>query len=106
MYIHIDSQFYEKDKERAKERADQQGLNDDKESSPSLMWETLDEISDVEIEDDGSITVGISNDLGYFNITYQLDTDDLMKIAQVIVKRLNKFKTIMESLKDVDGKKK
>jgi len=53
-----------------------------------------------EIEEDGKIHITCdNNELGIIATWVQLDTDDLIRLIEIAVKKMNKFKNILESLK-------
>lgn len=56
------------------------------------------EIQSLEIEDN-KITIDIQNELGFFSITIPIDTETLEQILSVAIKRMNKIKTMLETLK-------
>lgn len=60
--------------------------------------ELKDSIDDLEITED-NIDVMVSNELGSFSITIPLDSPMLEKILTVTIKKMNKIKSMIESLK-------
>ncbi|MDO8623184.1 MAG: hypothetical protein Q7R52_02965 [archaeon] len=98
-YISIDKEFFEKTKEKAFEREKEQNGEDAK----SYLYEDKNLGSETitidEIQDNGTISFNIINDLGYFSFELPLDDDNLIGIVSIITKRLNKFKSVLESLK-------
>lgn len=98
MYVNLNEQFLEKTKEKArKESIESVG---EEEGKHNLMYpETKeDEIHSLEIEDN-QITIDIENELGYFSFTIPLDADTLEQLLTVVIKRMNKIKTLLESVK-------
>ena len=100
-YIKLDKDFLEKNKEKAEEFSMNENGEEGKGSylfldSDFAMNES---VTIEEINDKGNITFSVTNNLGYFSFDVPLDDDDLIQIMQIVTKRLNKFKTVMESLK-------
>lgn len=97
MYVNINEQFLEKTKEEArKESIEVVGEEDGKHNL--VYQETKDEIEELNIEDD-KIEISFSNELGYFSFNIPLDTNALEQLLSVTIKRMNKIKTLLESLK-------
>ena len=85
MWAYINEKFIEKNKSNDKE-------------NPKLHFEddSMGQIDEIE----GSILHVINNgELGDFSFDVELDDDDMIAIAGLIVKKLNKFKAVLESLK-------
>lgn len=95
MYASIDSKFLEKNKEKAlKDYKEETGEEDER-----YLFTNLDDRVESVIEETGKITIMVSNSLGYFSIEYNLDSEDLIRLFEVAVKKMNKVKTLLESLK-------
>lgn len=97
MYVNLNEQFLEKSKKEAKEVAIAQFGEEGKDN---LLYEDTaeDVLQELEIGD-AKITVGIENELGYFSFDIPLDTDALEQLLTVVIKRMNKIKTLLESVK-------
>lgn len=52
-----------------------------------------------EIDDEGVIHVVSESSYGYVSVDVKMDTDDLIRMVEITVKKLNKFKSLLESLK-------
>lgn len=96
MYISLDKAFLEKNKAKAIEAS----INmSGKEGNDTLLFEeTTDSIEELDIKED-SIEVIVSNELGYFSLEIPLDTSDWETLLGIVIKRMNKMKTLLETLK-------
>ena len=96
-YINLDGNFIDSNRKKANKDA----VRMEGEGTNNLLWEELpkDEVSIEEISDDGVINVVSSSDLGYISIYVRLDDEGMMKLITIAVKRLNKFKAVLEGLK-------
>ena len=60
-------------------------------------------ISSIEIEEidseTGTVVMTADTPLGYISMNAKLDMDDLIRLMEIAVKRVNKFKTILEGMK-------
>lgn len=52
-----------------------------------------------DIEEDGTIQIVSESKYGYISIDVRLTDDDLIDLIGLVTKRLNKFKSVIESLK-------
>jgi len=97
MYINIDSKFLDKNREKAnKEAIANVGEEDGKDS---LVFNLDKEsIESIEVDED-NLRVSIANDLGYFGIDIPLNDFLMQNIISEVIKRMNKFKTMLEALK-------
>ena len=65
-----------------------------------LYWEADDTNTRIEdITEDGKLFAISETDIGYISFEVNLSLDDQIKLMELMVKRLNKFKTLMESVK-------
>ena len=95
-HIVIEEDFFEKNKEKARKASIEFG---GKEYEKSLQFDWLtSEIEELSFEDD-KIELQFSNPLGYFSINIPLDAEDLERLLGVVIKRMNKIKTMLETLK-------
>jgi hypothetical protein len=96
MYVSLNKPFLVKTEKKAIEESIAQFGDEGKNS---LLYEGIKEDSmEIEVEDD-EIVMDIHNDLGYFNISIPLNTDTLEQIISVVIRRMNKMKSLLESLK-------
>lgn len=59
------------------------------------------EFSIDEIQEDGTILLSAATrDGNYISIGFKLSDDDLIDVMGMVVKRINKFKTVLEGLSD------
>jgi hypothetical protein len=100
MYINLNADFLEKTKANANKEAIAEMGEGEQEGKNKLLYpETKQDIVEsIEIEYN-KITIAISNELGWFDFTIPLDTNTLEQILSVVIKRMNKIKSILESLK-------
>lgn len=97
VYLSLDKEFFEKNinsmnQEAISELGDVDGKN---------ILQYSDEVAGIIDEIDGDvITIVIDHPkLGYMSMNVKLDEDDYIKFIENINKKLNKFKTLLESLK-------
>ncbi len=104
MDVSIKIREFEKQKEKAQKRFNEEYPNDKKDSV--YMWEDLWlDYSEEVIEDNilkvsGTMKTQDDKDLGFFTLRVPLDFEKLIDIFQGYIKKLNKVKTVMESVKD------
>jgi hypothetical protein len=104
-YVNLSESYIEKNRKKAKEEAISNfGDEDGKDNLVFVDTEkdraendALDHIE--EIDEDGSITITSESKLGYISIDIQLTDEDFITLIGIAVKRLNKFKNVLESLK-------
>ena len=96
MYVNIDGSFLDKSrKEASKEAITSMG---DVGKNFLIYPELKDEFDELNFEED-RIEVMITNELGSFSFTIPMDTMALEQILTVTIKKMNKIKTMLESLK-------
>lgn len=52
-----------------------------------------------EIDDSGELWIVSETPLGYYSCNVKLDDETIIKIIEITTKRLNKFKSLLESMK-------
>ena len=99
VHISMDKEFVDKNleewNERAKEEYGEEGGKD------TYLYED-EEVGYIdEIDENGKWlkVVCETSKLGYISMMIDLDIDDLIRLIEIAVKKLNKFKTILEGLK-------
>ena len=97
MYLNIDEKALEKTKEKARKDAISE-MGEDSGKYSLLYDNTKDTIEETEIDDD-KIKVSVSNDLGFFFIEIPIDTFLLEQILSFSIKKMNKIKSLLETLK-------
>lgn len=99
VYINLEKEFLKKTEKKANEDAIAEMGEESGENI--LMYSDLkeDECYIDEINDDGIINIIINGEWGYIGAKIGLDDDDFIKIANLLIKRFNKFKSVVESLK-------
>ena len=110
VFIDIDEEFLAKHKEQLKEAAiDHYGTGTD--GKTQLIYTISEEQADEEqadnvdtrIEeidaDNNTITVVAETELGSFWITAEMSVDQLIALIEVATKKLNKAKTLLETIK-------
>ena len=96
MYVHLDENFIKRTRDDARKTSI--GAIGKEEGKSDLLWEELaDTIDSIEIEDD-NIGIAISNELGTFSIDIPLDSKLFKLFLTVVIKRVNKIKTMLESM--------
>ena len=95
MYISIDKDFLDKTSGQALEEAKSEYGET---SGKQLLYSNTSDKIDMEIGDKG-ITASVTNELGFFSIDIPLDTDNLVRLLELSIKKFNKIKTVMEGLK-------
>ena len=105
VFVDIDREFLEKNKEKMKEEAEKQyGTGTD--SKTRLVYAISDAQADNvntridEIDaDSNTITLVADTELGSFWITAEMNVDQLIDLIEVATKKLNKAKTLLETIK-------
>ena len=105
VFIDIDEEFLAKNKEQMKEAAiDHYGTGTD--GKTQLIYTISEEQADnvdtriEEIDaDSNTITVVAETELGSFWITAEMNVDQLISLIEVATKKLNKAKTLLETIK-------
>lgn len=95
MYASLECDYLKKTEKQALEKF-RKDCGDDREclEYPELK----DDITELDLEDD-EITVSIDNDLGFFCFRIPLDMGMYEKVISVAIKKMNKLKTLMETVK-------
>ena len=104
MDLNIQIKEFEKQKEQARKDFNKEYPNDEKDSV--YMWEDLwldyseEVIEGNTLKISGGMKTPDNKDIGYFNMRVPLDFDKLIEIFQSYIKKLQKVKNVMESVKD------
>jgi hypothetical protein len=96
MYVCLSESFLEKNKEEAKQEAITELGKDDNNSL--LFSELPDTINDFAI-DNNVLTIGIDTKLGFFSIDITLDAEKQELLLSMVIKQMNKIRTMLETLK-------
>jgi len=92
VYVNINKEFFEKHKKEYEDEAKADGVED--------SYTYTDEIEgEVEEICDDSISIKVDNDMGYISMDVKLTVEDWVSLVELAVKKLNKFKTVLEGLK-------
>lgn len=95
MELWLEDEFLKKNEEEAKRKATEQ-LG---EVSNSKYYEDVKfTLDDFEINE-GSIHIFVSGEFGSVGIDVPLQTEDLIKLLEIAIKKFNKMKTVFEGLK-------
>jgi len=97
MYVRLSGDFIDKTKKKANKTAvEELGI----EAENDLLYPETekDKIEVVEITDK-EIVVDVTNELGFFSFSIPITTEILENLLSVVIKRMNKIKTMLESLK-------
>lgn len=94
MYVTINKDYFDKNKEKAaKEWTETSGSNENWEFN-----ELAGEIENIEVYSD-EMTIDVSSELGYVSITVPLSSVLVENVINAVIKQMNKYKTLLESLK-------
>ena len=103
VFIDIDEEFLAKNKEQMKEAAIDHYGTDGKTQLIYTLSESQADNVDTRIEeidaDSNTITVVAETELGSFWITAEMNVDQLIALIEVATKKLNKAKTLLETIK-------
>jgi len=104
MDLNIQVKEFEKLKKEAQKKFNEQYTNDEQDSVymfDDLWLDYSEEIVEGNmLKISGSMKTQDDKDIGFFNMKVPLDFDKLIEIFQSYIKKLNKVKTVMESVKD------
>lgn len=98
LYINLEREFYNDTLKRAEKEA----IKDlgDEAKDKWAIWNFDDaSVNDWEINDEGELVISMDTKLGYFSMTVPLTNEMMESLISLTVKRLNKFKSLLESLK-------
>ena len=98
IYLDLNKDYIEKTMKDATELGKDEYADEQEENV--AIWDIDDDETEiVEIGDDGTIEVRSTSKLGDVTIGFKLAPDDEIKLIEQLVKKLNKLKTTLESLK-------
>jgi|GEM_PF-5394712 len=94
--LELDAEFFEKNKTKAKKAFD-----DNLDKNSDLQGKGYRFVLDLEKQemdaDNGTFTVSLMDEhLNYIDLKYVLENEDLIKLAELLIKRLNKAKSYHE----------
>ncbi len=104
MDLNLKIKEFEEQKKLAQERFNKEYPNDEMDSV--YMWEDLwldyseEVVEDNMLKISGTMKTQDDKDLGFFNLSVPLDFEKLIEIFQSYIKKLQKVKNVMESVKD------
>ena len=90
MYASINLDFFDENREKGVNEY----IGDDKAAFKNLTTET----HELKIEED-KISITVTNNLGYFSIEIPLKLEDYIDLLSNNIKKMNKIKTMLETLK-------
>lgn len=102
--LSLDVKEFEKQKVAAKKRFNEAYTNDEENST--YMWDELylesweEEVDGNTLKINGALKDDDGNNLGSIRLDVPLDFEKLIDIFQGYIKKLNKVKTVMESVKE------
>ena len=104
VFVDIDGEFLAKHKEEMKKEAEKQyGTEDGKSQLIYAISEAQADTVNTRIEeidaDSNTITLVAETELGSFWITAEMNVDQLIDLIEVATKKLNKAKTLLETIK-------
>lgn len=87
--------------ERTKEKAAERALKEfGEEAKDELYYPSLDaKFDELGIDGNGRVSISADTEVGYISVELQPTATDLLPLIELSVKRLNRFKTVLESLK-------
>lgn len=95
VYLSLNKSYIERTMQEANKRA----IKNHPDDTDSLMWH-FDKEPEIEIDESENILRLIfDGPIGYINVDVVLDIDAQIKLVEIAAKRLNKFKSLLESLK-------
>lgn len=95
VYLSLNKSYIERTMQEANKRA----IKNDPDDKDSLLW-FFDKEPEIEIdESENSLRLVLDDVVGYINVDAKLDINAQIKLVELAAKRLNKFKTMLESLK-------
>lgn len=98
VYITINKDFLNKTKKEAEDKAIKEFGAED--GSNLFYYDVNDSDTRIdEITEDGKINVVNESPFGYISFNIKLEDEDYITLAGLIIKKLNKFKSVVESLK-------
>ncbi|MHA1664296.1 MAG: hypothetical protein ACTSVW_00470 [Candidatus Njordarchaeales archaeon] len=99
VYISMDKKFVDRNLKNWNAEAIEEFGEEDGKETYLFTDDTYGKIIEF-YEDEGEIIVDVENSkIGFISVKVKLDIDDYINLIQLAVKRLNKFKNILESLK-------
>lgn len=98
--LNLHKSYVKKTTQEANERGAKRFSGDDNPEN-WLRWEFEDDEIDLEVnlEENRLELSSFETPIGTISISIDLDTDDQLHILELMIKRLNKFKTMLESLR-------
>ena len=103
VYINIDKVFFEKNKEKMEKEAIKQYGTEEKSRLVYAISEVQADTVNARIDeidaDSNTITLVAETELGSFWITAEMNVDQLIDLIEVATKKLNKAKTLLETIK-------
>lgn len=97
MYINIDLKEFNKQLDSAKSTALAEMGNE--EGKDSALWMDIQEVVDEAEINNGNLDIHIDSKLGFFSFSIPIDDYLLEIFIKEITRRLNKLKTLIESVK-------
>jgi hypothetical protein len=102
--LNIQIDEFEKQKKQAQKRFNETYKSDDQDSV--YLWEDLildtaeESVDGNDLKISGNMKTSKGEDLGWITLVVPLDFEKLIEIFQSYIKKLNKVKSVMESVKD------
>ena len=97
-YINLDQEFYNKTLKEAEKEAISNIGDEAKGKEASWNFDNI-EVEEWDLEDNGDLRVSLDTKLGYVSIVIPITNEMMESIISMTVKRLNKFKSMLENLK-------
>lgn len=93
----MNKSYVEKTMQKANKRAIDE-LSGEEKAEDTLLWQ-FDEEPEISIEDGGIWLNSKDTPIGYISVDAVPDSDTQIELVEIVVKQLNKFKSLLESLK-------
>lgn len=97
--VYMDLKKSEFSAEKIKQYHDEHKVNSGQDDGLLNCVDDQDKVVIDEITSDGELSIHSESDFGYIALDVQLDTDHIVRLIEVVVKKMNRFKTALESLK-------
>jgi len=97
-YISLDQEFYNKTLKEAEEEAI--SILGDEAKGKDAQW-TFNNLSveEWELDESGNLRIAMDTKIGYVSMTIPITNDMMESLISMITKRLNRFESMIESLK-------
>jgi hypothetical protein len=100
IWLDLETEWLKDNEVSLKKKANEDFGDPELENKRLLICQTPNKIDSVEVSDDFTeITFDVSCDGFFLSTTFPIDEDLLMRMMEVVLKRINKMRTAIEALK-------